>query len=73
MNININSENGITQGNACLECGRTFIYSDTNKCVNCSSRKSGLSTNMTLVNRRRKLQKENENKKLNSKNFYFED
>jgi len=71
--MNNNSENGITQGEECPVCGTTFIYANTGKCVSCSKRKPGLSTNMKLVNRRRKLQKEREENNFNNDSFYFED
>lgn len=62
----------ITKGKECQKCHTDYRYIDSGKCVSCSRASSQNFTNMELVNKRRRLQKEQEEKQINN-NFYFED
>ena len=62
----------IAKGQRCDVCGTTYRYIETGSCVNCTRKTYKDNSNMELVNRRRKLEKETENKKINN-DLYFED
>lgn len=61
----------IVKGKLCGKCGTNYRYIETGKCATCSRANHQHHSNMEVINKRRKLLKEKELRKINN-DFYFE-